>query len=131
MVRRKDYERITINAIRVAARFLGGVLFLMIAMFAFGEGIPNPLALTFRETLTFFSFVIMLGGLILAWIWEGIGGLIVLIGYGIFILVNPDSNLLGIVTIFPVTGLLFVAYWWQSARKRRSKREIMRTKSGR
>lgn len=117
MAKQKDIEQLVIDWIRMVARFLGGVLFLMIIMFAVGEGIPNPFSLPAAQALTFFSFVVMLGGLILAWIREGIGGLIILIGYGIFIIVNPDSNLFGVVSIFPITALLFIIYWWKSGKK--------------
>lgn len=129
MSKRKNYDKIIIDSVRVAARFLGGVLFLMIAMFAFNEGIPNPLTFSFRDGLTFFAFVVMLGGLILAWIREGLGGLIVLIGYGLFIIVNPDSNLFGVVSIFPVTALLFIIYWWQSKRKPEPKKQKKKSNS--
>ncbi len=112
MAKRADYKRVILIALRATARFLGSVLFLMIIMFAVGEGIPNPFALGFSETITFFSFVIMLAGLIIAWKLEGIGGLIVLGGYLMFAVVNPGSVSMNVVFIFPLTGILFIAYWW-------------------
>jgi len=111
MTGRTKYDRIISVGIRMVARFLGSMLFLMIAMFAVGEGLPNPLALSVKEAVIFGSFIIMLGGLIAAWKWEGTGGLIILAGYLIFALINPDSFSPGIITIFPLTGLLFIFSW--------------------
>ncbi|MEE9554127.1 MAG: hypothetical protein V3W18_07480 [candidate division Zixibacteria bacterium] len=122
MARQVNYILLTLRSLRATARFLGSVLFLMIIMFAFGEGIPNPFALSFAEAITFFSFVIMLGGLIAAWRYEGIGGLIVLVGYLIFAIANPGSVMIDMVSIFPLTGLLFLIYWWVLEKQFRSKR---------
>ena len=122
MAKKTDYERIVLRSLRATARFLGSVLFLMIIMFAIGEGIPNPFALSLAEAITFFSFIIMLGGLILAWRMEGIGGLVVLFGYFVFVILNPFSFPGGIIFMFPLTGILFVIYWWiTKTRKRHDK----------
>ena len=118
----KNTVILTLRSLRATARFLGSVLFLMIIMFALGEGIPNPFALSFAEAITFFSFVIMLGGMIVAWWYEGIGGLIVLVGYLIFVIANPGSVMIDVVSIFPLTGLLFLIYWWVLEKQNRTKK---------
>lgn len=111
MPRQADYENILLKIIRATARFLGSILFLMIIMFAISEDIPNPFSLTLNEAITFFSFVVMLTGLIVAWRLEGIGGLVVLSGYLVFALINPFSLSGGVIAIFPLTGALFVIFW--------------------
>jgi len=111
-----DYNRLITIGIRMVARFLGSILFLMIIMFAIGEGLPNPLTLSIKEGTTFFTFVVMLSGLVIAWKWEGIGGLTVLCGYILFLIINPHSMALGVITMFPVTGLLFLLYWTRARR---------------
>jgi len=111
-----DYNRLITIGIRMVARFLGSILFLMIIMFAIGEGLPNPLTLSLKEGTTFFTFVVMLSGLVIAWKWEGIGGLTVLCGYILFLIINPHSMALGVITMFPVTGLLFLLYWTRARR---------------
>lgn len=110
-------ERFEINiekGIRIVARFLGGTLFLMTAVFALSEGLPNPLALDLRQELTLISIVIMLVGLILAWKLEGIGGIVILIGYLVFAIINPKTVAFGVILLFPLTGALFIICWWRS-----------------
>lgn len=122
MARQTDYERIILISLRATARFLGSILFLMIIMSAIGKDIPNPFSLTLNEAISFFSFVVMLTGLIVAWRLEGIGGLVVLFGYLVFIIVNPFSLSVGVIAIFPLTGALFVIFWRvDEKRKQRGK----------
>lgn len=122
MARQTDYERIILISLRATARFLGSILFLMIIMSAIGKDIPNPFSLTLNEAISFFSFVVMLTGLIVAWRLEGIGGLVVLFGYLVFIIVNPFSLSVGVIAIFPLTGALFVIFW-RVDEKRKQRRE--------
>ena len=107
----KNTVILTLRSLRATARFLGSILFLMISMFAIGEGIPNPFSLALNEAISFFSFVVMLTGLIVAWRLEGIGGMVVLLGYLVFVLINPFSLSGGVIAIFPLTGALFVIFW--------------------
>lgn len=118
----KNTTELILKIIRATARFLGSILFLMIIMFAIGEGIPNPFSLTLSEAITFFSFVVMLSGLIVAWRLEGIGGMVVLLGYLVIVIINPFSFSGGVIAIIPLTGTLFVIFWRiDEKRKQRGK----------
>ena len=70
------------------ARIVGSLILLLILAFAIGEGVPNPLhGLVRRNPLTF-ALVTMMVGLVLAWKWEGIGGLLILGGLAFVVIVN-------------------------------------------
>lgn len=78
---------------RWTARILGTLLLLQIAVFAMGEGVPNPLNLSRRELLLFAALATMIVGQIAAFRWEGIGGLLILGGFAFFSIVNHRISL--------------------------------------
>ena len=57
-------------------------------------------------------------GLALAWKWEMAGGIICVVAFIVFFIVNADE-LLGLMLIFPANGLLFIAaaYWSKESKK--------------
>ena len=116
-----DEKRI-INLLRWLTRILGILLIFVIVLFAVGEGFPNPLALTVDEQLGFVALIIMLAGLILAWKFEGMGGLLVIIGYIFFVALNSRILGLGVFMIFPIVGLSFL-FCWQRTRKAKTKQQ--------
>jgi hypothetical protein len=121
MVTKKKYTRRTWTwkFVKIIARFLAGILFLMIIMFAIGEGLPDPLELKTGELITFISFVIMLSGLAACFKWEGIGGFVILGGYILFAAINSASITFGVMSLFPLTAILFLACWWEEQKKTR------------
>ena len=59
----------------------------------------------------------MLIGQIVAWRWEGIGGLLILGGFALFAIVNPGVRLnqsLVVVGAWLITGLLHGVCWWRT-----------------
>ena len=75
-------ERRIVTVLRWTARILGVALLLLVAAFAIGEGVPNPLAMSVRESLLTLGLLTMLVGQVLAWKSEGIGGLLIVGGFG-------------------------------------------------
>ena len=74
--------------LRWTARILGSVVLLLVAAFAVGEGVPNPLAQPLAVNLLFIAIATMVIGLLVAWKWEVIGGTLILGGLGLFAIVN-------------------------------------------
>jgi len=116
-----DEKRI-INLLRWLTRILGILLIFVIVLFAVGEGLPNPLALTANEQLGLVALIIMLAGLILAWKFEGMGGLLVIIGYIFFCIIERQILRQGVFFIFPVVGLSFLLCW-RRTRKAKTKQQ--------
>ena len=54
----------------------------------------------------------MIAGQIAAWKWEGIGGLLILGGFGLFAIVNHGVPLNVVFGPWLATGLLYSACWW-------------------
>ena len=116
-----DEKRI-INLLRWLTRILGILLIFVIVLFAVGEGLPNPLALAANEQLGLVALIIMLAGLILAWKFEGMGGLLVIIGYIFFCIIERQILRQGVFFIFPVVGLSFLLCW-RRTRKAKTKQQ--------
>jgi len=62
------------------------------------------------------ALLTMVVGLILAWKWEGIGGLLILGGFAAFAIVNHGIRFNVVFGPLLVTGLLYLACWWISSR---------------
>lgn len=101
-----------ISTLRFFARLLNLLLILVVALMAIGEGFPSLSKLTTNELLLTISLVIMLIGLLSAWKWELLGGILILVGFLAFFLVNSFSSgylRLGyFFVLFPLTGVLFL-----------------------
>lgn len=73
------------------------------------------------EFVFLISFLILLLGLILAWHWEKIGGLLILIGFILLTYfntsVNPKFNFSIFNILFPLTGILFLICCWSEQKK--------------
>ncbi|GAB4147926.1 MAG: hypothetical protein Fur0021_07220 [Candidatus Promineifilaceae bacterium] len=105
------------DVVRWMARLIGTVLFLLVVWFAAGEGMPAPGTLSLTEGLLFLAFAIMVVGLLVAWYWERVGGLMVIGGFLAFWLINAiatgNYNPGWLLIVFPLTGLLFLLSWWR------------------
>src|SRR5581483_3603595 len=66
---------------RWAARILGTLLVLFFLFFIVGEGLPAPSELSSVEKLQFAGLAAILAGLLLAWKWEGLGGVLGVAGF--------------------------------------------------
>ena len=95
---------------RWVARTISIPLLGLVIILAFGDGVPNPLTASLRENLFGAAVLLMLSGLVLAWKWEGIGGLLVLGGLVSFALADPF--LLPIVVApWLVLGAAYLVCW--------------------
>ena len=109
-----------VTLLRWTARGIGTALLVLFAIIATGEFRPNLLAvlpaIPLRENLLGTALLAMLVGQILAWKWEGIGGVLILGALALFVTVNPgvhiNSSLL-VVGAWVATGLLYSACWWK------------------
>jgi len=102
--------------LRWAARILGTLFVLLILVFLVGEGPPKPSMLGARDRWMFLALGVMLIGLVLAWKWAGIGGLLAFAGYLLFIAIGKTRT---IVSPFLAAGLaacLHLLAWWVSGR---------------
>ena len=114
-------EHLVVTVLRWTARAIGIALLGLIAAFAIGEGMPNPLRGSLPEHLLTIGFQTMLIGQIVAWRWEGIGSLLILGGFALFAIVNPGVRLnqsLVVVGPWLVTGLLYLLCWWKRPKSR-------------
>ena len=109
----------TVTIIRWIARILG-VLFIAFFLLMFiGEELSSKQetsSIAVRELIGLvFDFVYFVG-LILAWKWEGLGGLIAAIGLIAFAVTIPDAAILAY-TIMAVPVILFLICWLLSRSK--------------
>ena len=111
------FELNIISTFRFVARLFSVLLVLVILSLAIGEGFPSPANLTTTELLLTISLIIMLTGLLLAWKWEFIGGIIIIIGFLVFFIINSvHSGYLRLgyfFIVFPITGLLYLFCGWK------------------
>jgi hypothetical protein len=109
-------EHLVVTVLRWTARAIGIALLGLIAAFAIGEGMPNPLRGSLPEHLLTIGFQTMLIGQIVAWRWEGIGSLLILGGFALFATVNRGVPLNIVYGPWLVTGLLYSICWWRTSK---------------
>ncbi len=104
-----------IYLVRSFARVLSVALLLFVGLMAVGEGFPNPLELSGRESLLTVAFVAMVAGLVVGWWRELAGGSLVLGGFAAFMLVEfiatGDAGMSWIFALFPLAGALYLLFW--------------------
>ena len=110
-------ERRIVTVVRWTARTIGITLLGLIAVFAIGEGVPNPLRGSVPEKLCHVGLLTMIVGQIVAWKWEGIGSLFILGGFVLFVIVNHGVLLNVVFGPWLVTGLLYLVCWWRIPKK--------------
>ena len=107
-----------VTIIRWIARILG-VLFIAFFLLMFiGEELSsnqetNPIAA--RELIGLVFVFVYFVGLILAWKWEGLGGIIAAIGLIAFAILIPNALILAFVMAVP--AILFLICWFLSRSK--------------
>jgi hypothetical protein len=107
-----------IHAIRWIARTLGLLYFAFISWFvvahALGDGLPNLRQAPAAVQIDFLALFLMTVGGIVGWKWEGVAAVMVLIGTGLWLLVEqqlpwpPGLSLL--------IGVLYAFSWWYTKR---------------
>ena len=104
-------ERSIVVASRWTARTISLPLFVLLILLTLGDDAPNPLTASPREWLFGTVVLTMLLGLVLAWKWEGVGGLLILCGLGLFA-TAVERFLLNIVfTPWLVMGVSYLVCW--------------------
>jgi hypothetical protein len=121
----------SINIIRWTARIIGTLIVaftLFMAMFEgynkHGGAVSNTFDTFLIITFTFWG--IGLAGLILALWKEGLGGIVSLVSFIIFIFLvginpNPDASFSNMLFIYLIPSVLYLCYWWLT---RKSSNEI-------
>jgi len=94
---------------RWIARVIGIVLVGLMLILAIGEGVPNLFTQPFLIQLGFLALALVVSGILLAWRWEFLGGIMSLAGWVLFILaerVHWQHSLFFILLVVP--SLLFL-----------------------
>jgi len=117
------HENRSAQVYRYLARIPAVLLALIILALAMGEGVDLT-ALTPTESLLISFMFVMWTGLILGWLREKLGGILILAGFGGFFIaewvVSSSVPSAWAFVLFPVCGLLYLLSWW----KHRQPREI-------
>ena len=103
------YTKLLATIFRSIARVIGTVLVGLTLILAIGEGVPNLFTQPFLIQLGFLALALVVSGLLLAWRWEFLGGIMSLVGWVLFILaerVHWQHSLFFILLVVP--SLLFL-----------------------
>lgn len=107
------------HAIRWIPRVVGTLLFVMLIVFAVGEGVPNLMKQSLVIRIELLAMFIMWLGLFIAWKWELIGGILILLGYTCFCGVEWQAlNIRFPFGLFLLVGLLYLGSWWSTKRQK-------------
>src|ERR1039457_2149074 len=96
---------------RWTARILGTLMFLLFLAFFFGEGPPHLSSLTSTERLQFLCIASLFLGLVIAWKWEGLGGLITLAGFTFLVAINASHLRMWALCVPAIVGVVHLASW--------------------
>lgn len=102
---------------RWVARILGALMALMFVALFFGEP-PRFSQLTTRELLMFLAGGALEVGLILAWAWEGLGGLLILAGFLCLGLLDRKAFGMDPLQLCAAIGCLHLLCWWELRARR-------------
>ncbi len=98
---------------RWIARIAGTLMVLFLLAFVFGEGPPPFGRMTTRENLLALGMGSLFLGLVVAWFREGWGGLLSVLGWGFFGLVEKKPMWDWPLSIPAALGLLHLVCWWR------------------
>jgi hypothetical protein len=96
---------------RWTARILGTLLFLLFLALFFGEGPPNPSKLSNAEKLQFLGMIALFFGLVLAWKWEGLGGLLSVAGFVLLVALGRSHLTMWAFWLPAATGAVHTICW--------------------
>lgn len=100
---------------RWTARIVGTLMALFFLAFLVGEGPPHIFRLSWRETLEFVGMAGLFSGLVLAWKWERVGGLVTLASFAALSATNWRFGPNLIFLIPAVVGVVDVLCGWRIA----------------
>ena len=99
--------------LRWTARILGTVLVGLTLLIAIGEGMPNPFTQPFVIGIGFLALALVLLGILLAWRWEFLGGIMSLVGWVLFFLAERVSLRQSVfIALLGIPSLLFLGSWF-------------------
>src|ERR1039457_3438524 len=96
---------------RWTARILGTLMFLLFLAFFFGEGPPHLSSLTSTERLQFLCIADLFLGLVIAWKWEGLGGLITVAAFSFLVAINANHLRMWALCVPAIVGAVHIASW--------------------
>src|ERR1017187_343274 len=96
---------------RWTARIAGTLLFLLVLAFFFGEGPPDLSRLTSTERLQFLGMAALFLGLVIAWKWEGLGGLITVGGFTFLVAISASHLRMWAFCVPAIVGAVHIVSW--------------------
>jgi hypothetical protein len=97
--------------LRWGLKIVSGILAVISIIFIADKGMPDPYLLKMEEALNLTGLIIIITGVILAWVWAFIGGVIIILG---FLLILAVSFIYGVIIpdiiniFYFIIGLLFI-----------------------
>jgi hypothetical protein len=96
---------------RWTACIVGTLLFLLFLAFFFGEGPPDLSRLTSTERLQSLGVAALFLGLMIAWKWEGLGGLITVAGFTFLVAINAGHLRMWALCVPAIVGAVHIVSW--------------------
>jgi len=96
---------------RWIARVAGTLVTLFFLAFLVGEGPPPLWRLSLQQNLQFLGMCGLCTGLITAWKWEGLGGVITMASYGLLLTIDRHFNATWLFAVPAVIGLIHILCW--------------------
>jgi len=118
-----DFQKISLlYLLRSVARVLGLGTAIFIVAIAAAQGKPDFESFPPREIALFVALVVMLVGLLIGWWRELVGAILIFAGLATFLVLERiGSGTIragGPFALFPIVGLLYLIYWWQTRQPR-------------
>ncbi len=108
--------------LRWFARILSALIVLFHALSFVADRPPASLSSADKLHLTLWGIIML--GMLIAWKWEGIGGLVILLAFVIQIGMNPEAISMWPFWVAPFTGMLFLICWVYGRRKNEAEAEV-------
>ena len=109
--------------LRWAAGIVGIMFVVLVVVLNFAGGRPDsPPPMTIVDILQGVGMVITCAGVIVAWKWPLVGGVLLIGGYLFFegmTFAKLGRMAGGLFLLFPILGLAHVVYWWQKRLRNR------------
>jgi len=106
------------KVIRWTARILSVLILAFHVLSFLGEGLPSNLPT--HDVVNLILWGVVMLGLIIAWKWEGIGGLVIILVSVVQNHFEPMLLSMWAFWIAPFTGVLFLIYWVESKSRRKA-----------
>ena len=116
---------------RRCAHIVSGLTILIFIVFVIGEGLPTLSTLTTVEAIMFVCLTFALIGILVSWRWSLAGCILILMGYGGFVITDKQFNVVSPFSLFPIIVILnALAYLFRKLFKYPIERELNHIKQG-